>query len=78
MVSLLRKEDSVPKKLLVENLQEKSIECQRIVADYMRSNGFQSYEIPITQKLIKCVKESHARYVNDLAERKKKSLNEEK
>ena len=44
----------------------------------MRSNGFQSYEVPITQKLIKYVKESHARYVNDLAERKKKSLNEER
>ena len=69
---------SANKNLLVENLQEKSIECQRIVVDYMRSNGFQSYEVPITQKLIKCVKEPHARYVNDLAERKKKSLNEER
>ena len=69
---------SANKNLLVENLQEKSIECQRIVVDYMRSNGFQSYEVPITQKLIKCVKESHARYVNDLAERKKNSLNEER
>ena len=69
---------SANKNLLVENLQEKSIECQRIVVDYMRSNGFQSYEVPITQKLIKCIKESHARYVNDLAERKKKSLNEER
>ena len=49
-----------------------------VVVDYMRSNGFQSYEIPITQKLIKCLKESHARYVNDLAERKKKSLNKER
>ena len=38
----------------------------------------QSYEVTITQKLIKCVKESHTRYVNDLAERKKKSLNEER
>ena len=44
----------------------------------MRSNGFQSYEVPITQKLIKCVKKSHARNVNDLVERKKKSLNEER
>ena len=34
---------SANKNLLVENLQEKSIECQRIVVDYMRSNGFQSY-----------------------------------
>ena len=67
---------SANKNLLVENLQEKSIECQRIVVDYMRSNGFQSYEVPITQNLIKCVKESHASYVNDLAERKKKSQNE--
>ena len=48
---------SANKNLLVGNLQEKSIKCQRIVVDYMRSNGFQSYEVPITQKLIKCVKE---------------------
>ena len=69
---------SANKNVLVGDLQEKSIECQRIVVDYMRYNGFQSYEVPITQKLIKCVKESHARYVNDLAERKKKSLNKER
>ena len=69
---------SANKNVLVGDLQEKSIECQRIVVDYMRSNGFQFYEVPITQKLIKCVKESHARYVNDLAERKKKSLNKER
>ena len=76
--SALERGFSANKNLLVENLQEKSIECQRIVVDYMRSNGFQCFEVPITQKLIKCVKESHARYVNGLAERRKKCQNEER
>ena len=41
--SALERGFSTNKNLLVENLQEKSIECQRIVVDYMRSNGFQAY-----------------------------------
>ena len=59
---------SANKNLLVENLHKKSIQCQRM----MKSNGYNIYDVLNGQKLIQSVKGSHHRYVNDLAERKKK------
>ena len=66
------------KKLLVKNLHNKSIHCQIIVVDYMKSNGYKFHEVPIGQMLIKSVKVSHHYYVDGLAKRKKKSVNEER
>ena len=66
------------KKLLVKNLHNKSIHCQIIVVDYMKSNGYKFHEVPIGQMLIKSVKVSHHYYVDGLAKKKKKSVNEER
>ena len=44
---------SVNKSLLVENMHAKSLVCQRIVVDHMKSNGYNSYDVPIDKKLIK-------------------------
>ena len=33
--------------VLVGNLFEKSIQCQRLVVDYMKSNGYNSYDVQI-------------------------------
>ena len=49
---------SAIKNHLVENLHEKSIQYQRMVIGYMKSNGYNSYDVPIGQKLIKSVKGS--------------------
>ena len=65
---------SANKNLLFENLHWRSIHCQRMV----KSNGYNSFVVLIGQKLTKSVKGPHRRYVNDLAERKKKSVNEER
>ena len=69
---------STNKNLLVENLHEDSIKRQRIVVDHMESNNLDAFEVPIDQKLIKSVKGSHAKYVIDLAEKKKKSIDNER
>ena len=49
---------SAIKNHLIENLHEKSIQYQRMVIGYMKSNGYNSYDVPIGQKLIKSVKGS--------------------
>ena len=69
---------STNKNLLVENLHEESIKRQRIVIDHMESNNLDAFEVPIDQKLIKSVKGSHAKYVSDLAEKKKKTIENER
>ena len=42
-----------------------------------KSNGCNSCDVPIVQKLVKSIKGSHGWYVDDLAKRKKKFVNEE-
>ena len=44
----------------------------------MKSNGYKFHEVPIGQMLIKSVKVSHHYYVDGLAKKKKKSVNEER
>ena len=53
-------------------------QCQRMVVDYIKSKGYDSYGVPIDQKSVKSVKGFHCRYVDDLAKRKKISTNEER
>ena len=53
-------------------------QCQRMVVDYIKSKGYNSYGVPIDQKSVKSVKGFHCRYVDYLAKRKKISTNEER
>ena len=53
-------------------------QCQRMVVDYIKSKGYDSYGVPIDQKSVKSVKGFHCWYVDDLAKRKKISTNEER
>ena len=38
--------------LLIENLSEKSLINQRIVVDYMKSNDYKPFNIPLTNELL--------------------------
>ena len=73
--SVARRGFSVNKNLLVENVHEKSLVCQRIVFDHMKSNDYNSFDIPLEKDLVKSVKGSNRKYIDDLAEKKKKYIN---
>ena len=46
---------STNKSLLIENLSEKSLINQRIVVDYMKSNDYKPFNIPLTNELFRSV-----------------------
>ena len=60
---------SINSELLVENLNNESLIAQRIVTDHMRQKGLQSYQLNITQKLLKHVKCARSRYFSAQNER---------
>ena len=60
---------SINSLLLVENLNNESLIAQRIVTDHMRQKGLQSYQLNITQKLLKHVKCARSRYFSAQNER---------
>ena len=60
---------SINNELLVENLNNESLIAQRIVTDHMRQKGLQSYQLNITQKLLKHVKCARSRYFSAQNER---------
>ena len=68
--SVARRGFSVNKNLLVENVHEKSLVCQRIVFDLMKSNDYNSFDIPLEKELVKSVKGSNRKYIDDLAEKR--------
>ena len=63
---------------LIENLSEKSLINQRIVVDYMKSNDYKSFNIPLINELIRSVRDPHRKYTEDLLNRKKKEFLQEK
>ena len=69
---------STNKSLLIENLSEKRLINQRIVVDYMKSNDYKPFNIPLTNELIRSVTDTHRKYTEDLLNRKKKELFQEK
>ena len=69
---------SVNKELLVENLAEESVVCQRMVYDHVISTGKPVFEIPITNDLLKSCKLAHSRYTLALEQKRSKNEAEEK
>ena len=69
---------STDKSLLIENLSEKSLINQRIVVNYMKSNNYKPSNIPLTNELIRNVRDAHRKYTEDLLNRKKKELPQER
>ena len=69
---------STKKILLIENLSEKSLINQRIVVDYMISNDYKPFSIPLTNEFIRSVRDASRKYTEDLQNRKKKELIQEK
>ena len=65
---------SVNKNILVENLEEKGLISQRIIIDHMRAKDLKPTTIPVTKDLLVAVKNSHRKYTEDLAEKKKQEL----
>ena len=68
---------STNKRLLIENLSEKSLISQHIV-DYMKSNDYKPFNNPLTNELIRSVRDAHRKYTQDILNRKKKELLQEK
>ena len=64
---------SINKELLVENLQEESIVCQRMVYDHVNCSGESITEVPMTNALLKSCKLAYSRYAAALQEKKEKS-----
>lgn len=64
---------SINKELLVENLQEESIVCQRMVYDHVNCSGKSITEVPMTNALLKSCKLAYSRYAAALQEKKEKS-----
>ena len=69
---------STNKSLLIENRSEKSLINQRIIVDYMKSNDYKPFNIPLTNELIRSVRDAHHKYTEDLLNIKKKELLQEK
>ena len=69
---------SINKELVVENLQEESVVCQRMVYDHVSSTGKSISEIPITSSMIKSCKLAYSRYSTALQAKKEKSDGETK
>ena len=69
---------STNKILLIENLSEKSLINQRIVVDYMISNDYKPFSISLTNEFITSVRDASRKYTEDLQNRKKKELIQEK
>ena len=69
---------STSKRFLIENLSEKSLINQRIVVDYMKYNDYKPFNIPLTNELVSSVRDAHRNYTEDLLNRKKKKLLQEK
>ena len=69
---------STNKILLIENLNEKVLMNQRIVVDYMISNDYKPFSIPLTNEFIRRARDASRKYTEDLQNRKKKELIQEK
>ena len=65
---------STNKSLLIENLSENSHINQRIVVDYMKSNDYKPFNIPLANELIRSVRDAHLKYTEDLLNRGKELL----
>ena len=65
---------STNKSLLIENLGENSHINQRIVVDYMKSNDYKPFNIPLANELIRSVRDAHRKYTEDLLNRGKELL----
>ena len=63
---------SFNKELLVENLYEESIFCQRMVYNHVNSTWKSITEIPITNATLESCKLAHSRYATALKEKKEK------
>ena len=50
---------STNKGLLIENLSEKSLINQHIVVDFMKFNDYKPFNIPLTNDLIRSVRDAH-------------------
>ena len=69
---------STNKILLIENLSEKRLINQRIVVGYMISNDYKPFKIPLTNEFIRSARDASRKYTEDLQNRKKKELIQEK
>ena len=69
---------STNKILLIENLSEKRLINQRIVVGYMISNDYKPFSIPLTNEFIRSARDASRKYTEDLQNRKKKELIQEK
>ena len=69
---------STNKILLIEDLSEKSLINQRIVVDYMISNDYKPFSISLTNEFITSVRDASRKYTENLQNRKKKELIQEK
>ena len=76
--SAVERDFSTDKSLLIENLSEKSLINQCIVVNYMKSNNYKPSNIPLTNELIRSVRDAHRKYTEDLLNRKKKELLQER
>ena len=63
---------STNKSLLIENLSEESLINQWIVVDCIKSNDYKPFNIPLTNELIRSVRDVHHKYTEDFLNRKKK------
>ena len=64
---------SINMELFVENLQEESIVCQRMVYNHANCSGKSITEVPMTNALLKSCKLAYSRYAAALQEKKEKS-----
>ena len=69
---------SINKELLVENLEEESVVCQRMVYDHVSSIGKPINQIQITSAMMKSCKLAYSRYNTALEANKNKSAQEVK
>ena len=63
---------SINKELLIENLQEKSIVCQRDVYDHLQASKVDLHNYPISSGLLKSCKSARQRYSTHLEEQRSK------
>ena len=56
----------------------KSLINQCIVVGYMKSSDYKPFNIPLANELIRSVRDAHCKYTEDLLNRKKKELLQEK
>jgi len=67
---------SVNKKLLIENMEEETIVAQRIVFDAVRLSDMDITKTDMSQKMMACVRQSHAAYKRALQLKDKQSEEE--